>query len=132
MPVEQAELLAAMQEFGDSPEREDASCAAFLQEVSLTTDVDDFEEDAGSVTLMTLHNAKGLEFPWVFITGLEEGLFPHANSAYEEAGLEEERRLFYVGMTRAYANLLLSYVRESCKNSVSPSRFLREAGLVLP
>jgi DNA helicase-2/ATP-dependent DNA helicase PcrA len=58
---------------------------------------------------MTLHNAKGLEFPWVFITGLEEGLFPHANSIEEPAGLEEERRLFYVGMTRAMERLTLTH-----------------------
>ncbi|MGH2570690.1 MAG: ATP-dependent helicase, partial [bacterium] len=102
-----SELLAAMQEFVDAPGREDASVAAFLQEVSLATDIDDFDEDAETVTLMTLHNAKGLEFSCVFITGVEEGLFPHVNSAHEPGGLEEERRLFYVGITRAQHRVVL-------------------------
>ncbi len=125
-----SELLAAMQEFADSPDREDSSVAAFLQEVSLASDTDDYDDDAPRVTLMTLHNAKGLEFPWVFITGLEEGLFPHANSAMEEAGLEEERRLFYVGLTRGMkkVTLLTAMARRrygGMQMSV-PSRFLDE------
>jgi DNA helicase-2/ATP-dependent DNA helicase PcrA len=124
------ELLAAMQEFADAPEREDASVSAFLQEVSLATDIDDMEEGAPRVTLMTLHNAKGLEFPWVFITGVEEGLFPHANSAYEAEGLEEERRLFYVGITRARERVVLVHAgarrRFGGFNLCMPSQFLDE------
>jgi DNA helicase-2/ATP-dependent DNA helicase PcrA len=125
-----SELLTAMQEFADTPDREDATVAAFLQEVSLATDLDDFDEDAATVTLMTLHNAKGLEYPWVFITGVEEGLFPHSNSAYEEEGLEEERRLFYVGLTRAEERVMLCHAgarrRYGGFNLCSPSRFLDE------
>jgi DNA helicase-2/ATP-dependent DNA helicase PcrA len=83
----------------------------FLQEVALVADVDRLDPDADTVTLMTLHNAKGLEFPLVFIAGLEEGLFPLAR-AYDEADtLEEERRLFYVGITRARDKLSLSWAR---------------------
>ncbi len=124
------ELLTAMQEFADSPDREDASVAAFLQEVSLVSEVDEYEEDVARVTLMTLHCAKGLEFPWVFITGLEDGLFPHANSLYEEAGLEEERRLFYVGLTRGQERVTLLTAAErrryGAPSAAIPSRFLEE------
>ena len=85
-----------------------------------------------SVTLMTLHAAKGLEFPVVFIVGMEEGLFPSARSTETEAGLEEERRLAYVGMTRAMDRLFLTYARQ--RNAYGsfmysmPSRFLTELG----
>lgn len=125
-----AELLAGMQEFADTEGREDVSVAAFLQDVSLLTDADDVDDTAPRVTLMTLHNAKGLEFPWVFISGLEEGLFPHANSIEEPAGLEEERRLFYVGMTRARERVILLNAEarrryDGYYRSV-PSRFLDE------
>jgi DNA helicase II / ATP-dependent DNA helicase PcrA len=82
----------------------------FLQEISLYADVDSMDESQQVVTLMTLHNAKGLEFPVVFITGMEEGLFPHSRSLDEER-LEEERRLCYVGVTRAQDRLMLSYAR---------------------
>ena len=124
------ELLNAMQEFADSPDREDVSVTAFLEEVSLFTDLDDYEEDAPRVTLMTLHNAKGLEFPWVMITGLEEGLFPHVNSIQEPGGLEEERRLFYVGVTRAESQVVLMTAgarrRFGAFDVCVPSRFLEE------
>jgi len=124
------ELLNAMQEFAETDERVDASAAAFLQEVSLATDIDEYDERAPRVTLMTLHNAKGLEFPWVFLTGLEEGLFPHANSAYEKEGLEEERRLFYVGLTRAKERVTLFTAtvrrRYGGMQHAMPSRFLDE------
>jgi DNA helicase-2/ATP-dependent DNA helicase PcrA len=124
------ELLAAMQEFVDAPGREDVSVTAFLQDVSLATDIDDFDEDEETVTLMTLHNAKGLEFPCVFITGVEEGLCPHVNSAHEPEGLEEERRLFYVGITRAQHRVALLHAgarrRYGGFNLCSPSRFLDE------
>jgi DNA helicase-2/ATP-dependent DNA helicase PcrA len=124
------ELLAAMQEFADTPGREDASVAGFLQEVTLATDLDAMDENAPRVTLMTLHNAKGLEFPVVFISGLEEGLFPHANSAQEPEGLEEERRLFYVGLTRARQRVTLLNAgarrRFGGFNACMPSQFLDE------
>ncbi|GJM44860.1 MAG: DNA helicase [Gemmatimonadota bacterium] len=124
------ELLAAMQEFSDSPDREDDSVRAFLEEVSLVSDTDSFDADAPRVTLMTLHNAKGLEFPWVFLAGVEEGLFPHANSANEPGGLEEERRLFYVGITRAQQRVVLLNADSRRKwggyQRCMPSRFLEE------
>ncbi|RMH21287.1 MAG: ATP-dependent DNA helicase PcrA [Gemmatimonadetes bacterium] len=81
----------------------------FLQRVALVADVDRHDPDADAVTLMTLHNAKGLEFPVVFVTGLEDGLFPLARAYDEPAELEEERRLFYVGITRARDELLLTW-----------------------
>jgi DNA helicase II / ATP-dependent DNA helicase PcrA len=84
----------------------------FLQHVALVTDIDRHDPDSDAVTLMTLHNAKGLEFPSVFIAGLEEGLFPLARAYEEPAQLEEERRLFYVGITRAEDKLYLSWARE--------------------
>lgn len=124
------ELLAAMQEFADHPDRKDASVRGFMEEVSLVSDTDDFDEDAPRVTLMTLHNAKGLEFPWVFLAGMEEGLFPHANAAGEEGGLEEERRLFYVGITRAKERVVLTNAEARRQwggfNRCTPSRFLDE------
>jgi superfamily I DNA/RNA helicase len=102
----------------------------FLQKVSLLTDVDRHDPAAQAVTLMTLHNAKGLEFPFVFISGLEDGLFPLARSFDEPEALEEERRLFYVGMTRARERLCLSYAARSRRygeiQANEPSRFLAE------
>ncbi len=100
------ELVAAAEEFVmRSP---DPSLIAFLEEVSLLTSVDTWDQTANVVTLMTLHSAKGLEFPVVFIVGLEEGLFPLSRSMESPEELEEERRLFYVGMTRAQEKLFLS------------------------
>jgi DNA helicase-2/ATP-dependent DNA helicase PcrA len=84
----------------------------FLQQVALVADVDKLDPEAQAVTLMTLHNAKGLEFPLVFIAGMEEGLFPLARAYDEPAALEEERRLFYVGITRAEDELVLSWARQ--------------------
>ncbi|MGD8280210.1 MAG: UvrD-helicase domain-containing protein [Gemmatimonadota bacterium] len=84
----------------------------FLQQVALVADVDRLDPDADAVTLMTLHNAKGLEFPVVFIAGMEEGLFPLARAYDEPDALEEERRLFYVGITRAENKLTLSWARQ--------------------
>ncbi len=84
----------------------------FLQHVALITDIDRHDPESDAVTLMTLHNAKGLEFPVVFIAGLEEGLFPLARAYDEPAQLEEERRLFYVGITRAEEKLFMSWARE--------------------
>ena len=82
----------------------------FLQQLALVADADSRTEDEGLVTLMTLHNAKGLEYPIVFIAGCEDGVFPHSR-ALDEGGLEEERRLFYVGVTRAKRELYLTYAR---------------------
>lgn len=107
----------------------EGTLADFLQEISLYADIDSLEEGRPSVTLMTLHNAKGLEFPVVFITGMEEGLFPHSRSV-DEQRLEEERRLCYVGITRAKNRLYLSYARARALHGGTgfklPSRFLGE------
>ncbi len=101
----------------------------FLQQIALVADADTRSDDAGLVTLMTLHNAKGLEYPSVFIAGCEEGVFPHSR-AIDEGGLEEERRLFYVGITRAMRRLYLSYARRRAVFGAQtfglPSRFLDE------
>ena len=100
----------------------------FLAHVALVTDVDQHDPNADAVSLMTLHNAKGLEFPVVFISGLEEGLFPLSRVLEEADQLEEERRLFYVGMTRAEAKLYLTYARRRRRGGEwldsIPSRFL--------
>ena len=87
----------------------DSALLAFLEESALVTDVDALDDGGDQVTLITLHAAKGLEFPVVFLTGVEEGLLPHARSLESEAQLEEERRLFYVGMTRAKQRLYITY-----------------------
>ena len=123
------ELLNAIAEYteGDPANR---TLATFLQEVSLITDVDEADYQERKVTLMTLHASKGLEFPVVFITGLEEGLFPLAKAAQDVTELEEERRLFYVGVTRAEERLYLSYARSRFRygqhESAIRSRFLDE------
>ena len=106
------ELLNAVAEFaGGDPTGEPRTLSEFLQEVSLVADVDRLQEDDNRVTLMTLHASKGLEFKVVFVTGLEEGLFPLAKAAQDPTELEEERRLLYVGVTRAEEALFLSYAR---------------------
>ncbi len=101
------ELVSALTEFND--QHPDAKLEDFLEEVSLVSDVDQADFGRNAVTLMTLHAAKGLEFPVVFITGLEEGLFPLAAALEDRRELEEERRLMYVGITRAKVKLYLSY-----------------------
>ena len=101
------ELVSAVQEF--SERSESPTLEAFLEEVSLLTDIDRWDSESDKVTLMTLHSAKGLEFPVVFITGLEEGLFPLSRCMESREELEEERRLFYVGLTRAKERVFLSY-----------------------
>jgi DNA helicase-2/ATP-dependent DNA helicase PcrA len=126
------ELLSAVMEFSrDSG----GALSDFLEEVSLISDIDTWEGDRNVVTLMTLHSAKGLEFPVVFITGLEEGLFPLYPSEIEHAELEEERRLFYVGVTRTMRKLFLSYVRSRVRygDVIFPvrSRFVDEVPLEL-
>jgi DNA helicase-2/ATP-dependent DNA helicase PcrA len=109
------ELVEVAREF-DSTIREDAEegepegVELFLQQLALLSDQDSLQDDDGLVTLMTLHNAKGLEFPIVFMIGCEEGVFPHSR-AIEEGGLEEERRLCYVGITRAQRDLYLTSAR---------------------
>jgi DNA helicase-2/ATP-dependent DNA helicase PcrA len=111
-------------------EKKDSSLSAFLEEVSLVSDIDMLDEEKNAITLMTLHSAKGLEFPVVFITGLEMGLFPLQRNTAEPEELEEERRLLYVGMTRAEQNLYLSYARTRRRynslNATIPSLFLDE------
>jgi DNA helicase-2/ATP-dependent DNA helicase PcrA len=104
---------------------------AFLEAVSLVTDVDETpNEDESAVTLMTLHTAKGLEFPIVFITGLEDGVFPHVRSLGDPEELEEERRLCYVGITRAQEHLYLCHAWSRTlfgrTDYYPPSRFLSE------
>jgi DNA helicase-2/ATP-dependent DNA helicase PcrA len=109
---------------------EKVSLETFLDKVSLVTDVDLYEDKGNRVSLMTLHCAKGLEFPMVFIVGLEEGLLPHYRRGEEIEDMEEERRLFYVGMTRAKERLFLSRAEERSTFGVGranlPSRFLDE------
>jgi DNA helicase-2/ATP-dependent DNA helicase PcrA len=109
---------------------EEKSLEGFLAQVSLVSELDEYEENDDKVVLMTLHSAKGLEFPVVFLTGLEEGIFPHARSLLEEDELEEERRLCYVGMTRAREELFLSRAWQrtlyGAPANNPPSRFLAE------
>jgi DNA helicase-2/ATP-dependent DNA helicase PcrA len=92
-------------------DNEEATLSTFLQEVTLLTDADEKDEDANTVTLMTIHAAKGLEFPVVFVVGMEENLFPMGGRNGEDADIEEERRLFYVAVTRAEKYLYLSHAR---------------------
>ena len=124
------ELVGVAREYEQSPD--EPSLSSFLQEISLYSDQDalrDGEDGAGQVTLMTLHNAKGLEFRSVFMLGMEEGIFPHSRSL-EENSLEEERRLCYVGMTRAKERLTMLHAsRRSLYGRTDanlPSRFLDE------
>ncbi len=98
----------------------EGSLDEFLQQIALLADADTIRDDEGLVTLMTLHNAKGLEFPIVFIIGLEDGVFPHSR-AIEEGNVEEERRLAYVGLTRAMRDLTLTYARR--RNSFGANSF---------
>ena len=102
----------------------------FLESVSLVSDLDSLEDETGAITLMTLHNAKGLEFPVIFLAGMEEGIFPHMRSLGDPTQLEEERRLAYVGVTRAQERLYLTHAVTrtlwGATNYNSPSRFLGE------
>lgn len=121
------ELVNGIAEYTASADN--ATLSTFLQEVTLLTDLDN-ADDANRVTLMTLHASKGLEYPVVFITGLEEGLFPLAKATQERTELEEERRLFYVGATRAEERLFLSWARNRYRYGKQEhnthSRFLDE------
>jgi DNA helicase-2/ATP-dependent DNA helicase PcrA len=125
------ELLNSIKEFTDDQTREDKTLGAFIQEVSLLTDEDrNKSNDDDVVTLMTIHMAKGLEFKNVFVVGLEENLFPSQMMLETNEDLEEERRLFYVAMTRAEHKLTLSYAvtryRYGTLRDCEPSRFLKE------
>ena len=109
---------------------EDATLEGYLEDIALISDIDSYNESADQVVLMTIHSAKGLEFPYVFLIGMEEGVFPSEMSKYSEADLEEERRLAYVGITRAKQEL---YISDSVTRMLygrtqrnEPSRFLRE------
>jgi ATP-dependent DNA helicase UvrD/PcrA len=123
------QLVEVGREFDATAEPENDTLEVFLQEVALVADADARSDDEGLVTLMTLHNAKGLEYPTVFIAGCEEGVFPHSR-ALDEGGLEEERRLFYVGVTRAMRELYLSYAQRravfGAQTTGLRSRFLAE------
>ncbi len=103
------ELITAVEEFDADPNMVGSALSQFLDQVALVSDSDAVDETQGAVTMMTLHLAKGLEFPAVFMVGMEEGLFPHARSLDDPDALEEERRLCYVGMTRAQEVLTLSH-----------------------
>jgi len=122
------EFLSVTQEYDRG--NPDNGLLEFLETIALISDVDSYSEGGGSVVLMTLHTAKGLEFPVVFITGMEEGVFPHSRSISSEPEIEEERRLCYVGMTRAREKLYLTYTRQRTLygNTLinEPSRFINE------
>ncbi|MBI1857138.1 UvrD-helicase domain-containing protein [Candidatus Saccharibacteria bacterium] len=118
------ELISVAREY------QDLGIDGFLEEVSLVSDLGSQQLDSNAVTLMTLHSAKGLEFPVVFMTGLEETIFPHSRALYDQGEMEEERRLCYVGMTRAKEELYLTYATSRMLYGSTqynpPSRFLSE------
>ena len=125
------ELLSVTKNFEDASD--DKTLVAFLTDLALVADIDSLDEDGekvDSITLMTLHSAKGLEFPVVFLIGMEEGVFPHSRSLMEEAEMEEERRLAYVGITRAEQTLFLTNAQMRTlygRTSMNPaSRFISE------
>jgi DNA helicase-2/ATP-dependent DNA helicase PcrA len=130
------ELLTVAHSFEEQTlEAEDRTLTMFLENVALVSDLDSLEDDANSVTLMTLHAAKGLEFPVVFMIGMEEAVFPHSRSMGKQTELEEERRLCYVGITRAQTELYMSYAGartlfgQTQRNPVS--RFISEIPMSL-
>ena len=122
------ELLSVAEDFAKGEEED--TLENFLGRVALVSDIDDAELGEDAITLMTLHSAKGLEFPVVFLVGMEEGIFPHARTLMSDEEIEEERRLCYVGITRAEQDLYLSHARMRTifghTVSYPPSRFLRE------
>ena len=129
------ELLNSIKEFTETPDEEgellDKSLGSYLQQITLLTDADNNNDaDADVVKLMTIHAAKGLEFPGVFVVGLEENLFPSSMSLYDRADLEEERRLFYVAITRAKERLWITYANSRYRFGSlvqnDPSRFIEE------
>ncbi len=122
------ELVSSATEFEKNSD--DTSLTAFLETVALTSQTDGYNEDEGRVLLMTLHNAKGLEFPVVFMPGMEDGVFPHSRSLESESDIEEERRICYVGITRAEKQIFMSWASSRTNyGRVTPqirSRFLDE------
>ncbi len=128
------ELLSAADDFekGNMPMADDdrSPIERFLDQVALVSDLDSYEKRDECISLMTVHTAKGLEYPIVFVVGMEEGIFPHASSSTDASGLEEERRLCYVAMTRAMESLTLTCARERRRfgqtSLAPPSRFLDE------
>ncbi len=122
------ELYNAVRQFQET--NEDASLEGFLANASLASDLDNLQEGQQAVSLMTLHSAKGLEFPVVFLVGLEQGLFPHNRTLQDPKALEEERRLCYVGITRAQEQLFLTHARQrrlwGDREPAIPSQFLAE------
>jgi DNA helicase-2/ATP-dependent DNA helicase PcrA len=122
------ELLSAVNQFQE--ETEETSLESYLGNTSLASDLDNLNEDQEKVTLMTLHSAKGLEFPVVFLVGMEQGLLPHFRSLNDPISLEEERRLCYVGLTRSQELLYLTYAKERSvwgnREYKNPSQFLKE------
>lgn len=122
------EFVGVTREFDENSE--DKSLSTFLEQLVLVAEVDNYRAEDNAVVLMTVHSAKGLEFPVVFLTGLEEGLFPHSHALGEELELEEERRLCYVGITRAQEQLFLSWAWRRYLHGSGvyrdPSRFLSE------
>jgi DNA helicase-2/ATP-dependent DNA helicase PcrA len=125
------ELLSGISEYTDVNKK--PTLEGFLQEVSLVTDIDTYDDKKNAVTLMTIHSAKGLEYPVVFITGLEEGLFPLISSTLTQEELEEERRLFYVAITRSMKKLFMIYALQRYRFGTMTyqmkSRFLNEIDL---
>jgi DNA helicase-2/ATP-dependent DNA helicase PcrA len=123
------ELVAQMREYEEEA-GEEANLSGFLERVTLASDVDGYDPERGAVSLMTVHTAKGLEFPRVFLTGLEEGIFPHQRSIDDDSAIEEERRLCYVAVTRAEKRLTLTRVRRRRLSGQElggvPSRFLKD------
>jgi DNA helicase-2/ATP-dependent DNA helicase PcrA len=126
------EFISITTAFDSREDSENRSLSAFLAEVALFTDLDQMDTEEDSVTIMTMHGAKGLEFPVVFVTGMEEGIFPHSRAAYslEPGEMEEERRLCYVALTRAKEQVYLTRAGERMlygrTNYNAPSRFLKE------
>ncbi len=126
------EFISITTAFDSREDSDNRSLSAFLAEVALFTDLDQMDTEEDSVTIMTMHGAKGLEFPVVFITGMEEGIFPHSRAAYslEPGEMEEERRLCYVALTRAKEQVYLTRAGERMlygrTNYNAPSRFLKE------
>jgi DNA helicase-2/ATP-dependent DNA helicase PcrA len=125
-----AEDFEALNEEGGDADDDRTPVELFLDQIALVSDLDNAALDDDRVSLMTAHMAKGLEFPCVFLVGMEEGVFPHQASSRDDTGVEEERRLCYVGMTRAMEELTLAYALERRRYGTrtfgSPSRFLRE------
>ena len=124
------ELVSVAQKFDESENEYEDLLSAFLEEVALASDVDNVDQNQDAVHLMTLHSAKGLEFPTVFIVGLEEGILPHARSLLSHGEMEEERRLMYVGLTRAKEKIYLLFTRQRTLFGMAqmnaPSRFLED------